>query len=242
MNENYHAGVYWPGRQEPTEESARRAETFFRLVSQCDSTFAQWFEQAETLEEALKLQFEPTRERLVHLFATKYQFDNDGVSFGAWTGQMENGQGSRLRLWCGSAAEVTSNRCVLNLPYIDPDASRVLTVPILSAVLQAMVLAWEPDFGLVTPDDLRDRLREEEDRRQPLGWLTYLSARRGTVPPLPPPVRIEPLADKGTLIILTPERLSGGNPEHVALARRVQAMLDEQNLLAPVIPSRPPRS
>ena len=59
-----------------------------------------------------------------------------------------------------------------------------------------------------------------------MGWVTYLSRRLGRVPPLPAPVRIEPVEDKGTLIILTPERFTASNPEHVALAERVRELLD----------------
>ena len=242
MSESYYVGVYWSGRRESIVESARRAETFFRLVAQCDSGFAAWFEQAETREESLQLQFAPTGETLVHLFSNKYQFDDQEVSFGAWTGHAADGQGSMLLLDCGSAAKVVPNSSLLYLPHEEPEASRVLTMPVALAILRAMVRAWEPDLGVVTPRDMYEALRQEEDCRQSLGWLTYLSARRGPVPPLPPPVRVEPLEDRGTLIILTPERLSAGNPEHVALALGVQAVLDEQNLLAPVIPSRPPRS
>ena len=101
---------------------------------------------------------------------------------------------------------------MLYLPREEPEASRALAV------------------------------RPERDPCQSLGWLTCFAWHRRTVPPLLPPVRVEPLEDKGTLVILTPERLSAGNPEHVALALGVQAVLDEQNLLAPVIPPRPPRS
>lgn len=45
-----------------------------------------------------------------------------------------------------------------------------------------------------------------------LGWVTYLARHRGAVPPLPTPVRIDPVEDKGTLIVLTPERFTVANP------------------------------
>lgn len=56
--------------------------------------------------------------------------------------------------------------------------------------------------------------------------------RRGPVPPLPAPVRIEPVEDQGTLIILTPERFTARSPEHVALAARVRELLDRAGLLS----------
>jgi hypothetical protein len=66
-----------------------------------------------------------------------------------------------------------------------------------------------------------------------LGWVTYLARHRGTVPPLPAPVRIEPVLDKGTLIVLTHERFTVANPEHVALARRVRELLARAGLMQP---------
>ncbi|MFL5344598.1 MAG: Imm52 family immunity protein, partial [Hyalangium sp.] len=68
-----------------------------------------------------------------------------------------------------------------------------------------------------------------------VGWVTYLSRRRGMVPPLPAPVRIEPVEDKGALIILTPDRLTAGNPDHVELGRRVGKLLDKAGLLQPIV-------
>jgi hypothetical protein len=72
-----------------------------------------------------------------------------------------------------------------------------------------------------------------------LGWMTYLSCQRGRVPPLPAPVRTEPVVDRGTLILLTPERFTVANPEHVALARRVRALLEPTGLLGPSHPGAP---
>ena len=62
---------------------------------------------------------------------------------------------------------------------------------------------------------------------------------RSTVPPLPVPVRIEPVEDKGALVILTPERFTVSNLEHVALAARVRELLDRAGLLRPLQPLAP---
>jgi hypothetical protein len=67
-----------------------------------------------------------------------------------------------------------------------------------------------------------------------LGWVTYLARQRGIVPPLPAPVRIEPVEDKGTLIVLTPERFTASNPDHVELAWRVRELLVKAGLLKPI--------
>ena len=43
--------------------------------------------------------------------------------------------------------------------------------------------------------------------------------------------------DKGTLIVLTPERFTAADPEHVALAERVGGLLDRAGLMKPVQPA-----
>jgi len=47
------------------------------------------------------------------------------------------------------------------------------------------------------------------------------------VPALPAPVRVASVGDKGSLVILNSERLTPSNPEHVALAWRIQKLLEE---------------
>ncbi|MCP3162181.1 Imm52 family immunity protein [Myxococcus qinghaiensis] len=44
------------------------------------------------------------------------------------------------------------------------------------------------------------------------------------------------MEDRGSLIILTPERLTVTNPEHAALSRRVRELLDRAGLLKPFHP------
>lgn len=104
----------------------------------------------------------------------------------------------------------------------------------LSSVLRAMVLAWEPEWGVVTSDEFRDAVKPTDDTF--VGWVTYFSRRRGVVPPLPAPVRIDPVDELGWLITLTPERVSASNPEHVALAKRVGELLDRAGLMGPLKP------
>jgi hypothetical protein len=237
MKESYYAGVYWRGRKESARECARRAETFFDLLSRCDPMYARWFEQADSLEEALRLPFEPTGETLLRFFSRKTEPRGDeGFSLGAWTGHEEDGRGSMTNFLCGDSSGAYSNLCLLYLPCQAPEAERVLRLPVLKAILRAMVQAWEPDWGVITSDDLRACLSPEGDVGTFVGWLTYYSRQWGEVPALPSPVRVEPVEDQGTLVLLGSEPLSAREPEHVALGHRVQALLDAKNLLRPVVP------
>ncbi len=229
--DTYYAAVCWGDRVESAEACARRAETFFHLLSRCDADFTRWFEQADSRKKALQLQFEPTCETFLRFFKRRgYRLGKIGFSFGAWTGQEGRERGGMVSFTCGYEAVGGANNCLLELPEEVPGTERVLTVPVLTEVVRAMVVAWEPDYGGVFSEAYQ-QAREEPVGQPYTGWLMYLSHRRGRVPPLPEPVRVEPVEDKGSLLILTPERFNGHEPRDVALADEVRAELDKAGLL-----------
>ena len=244
MNETYYAAAYWGCRPESAQQCARRAETFFRLLSACHPDYAHWYEQANSTKRALQLQFEPTYDTFVRFFGRKeYQSGKDGFSFGAWTGHVRlnedvNLEGGMVMLACGSPAEGAPNIAILHFPSEGPGMERLLALPVLTGVMRAMALAWEPDWAVAVSDDFRDGLSQQGSAGTFVGWLTYFSRQRGEVPALPEPVRVEPVEDKGSLVVLGPERLSAANPEHLALGRGVQQVLEERGLLKRVIPRR----
>ncbi|HEX5747210.1 MAG TPA: immunity 52 family protein [Archangium sp.] len=239
MRETYYAGIYWGGRKDSAEECARRAEAFFHLLSQCDPIYTRWFEQADSRKKALQLQFEPTADTFLRFFKRRtYQEGRDGFILWVWTGH-EEGHGGLATMRCGSAAEFVPNNCLLYLPKEEPERERVLQVDALAGVLRAMVLAWEPDWGVITSDDFRDSLWPQDNVDTFVGWWTYFSRDRGEVPPLPEPVRVQPVEDKGTLVLLTPERLTASNPEHLALGRHVHEVLLAKGMLGPLVSRRP---
>jgi hypothetical protein len=76
---------------------------------------------------------------------------------------------------------------------------------VMTEVLRAMALAWEPEWGVVTTHQYDNMISEQVmPAGTSVGWVMYFSRLRGPVPPLPAPVRIEPVEDKGALVILTP--------------------------------------
>ncbi|WP_257461833.1 immunity 52 family protein [Archangium lipolyticum] len=236
MSEHYRAGAYWGCRPESADPCATRAETFFRLLAGCHPSYARWYEQNDSTRKALQLGFEPTHETFLRFFGKKkYQSGPDGFSFGAWTGHVEQDQGGMVLLRCGSAAEVAPNRVRLFFPSEPAGSARMLGAPVLAGVMRAMAVAWEPEWAIATSDGLWDELSGGSRLGCFVGWMTYFSRERGEVPALPAPVRVEPVGDKGTLVILSPERLTQSNPEHVALARLVQNLLEERGLLRPVV-------
>jgi hypothetical protein len=235
MMETYYAGSYWLSRAESAEACALRAENFFRLLSRCDPTFNRWFEQANSREEALTLRFEPDAATFLKMFAKERPRDVDWYSTWVWNGEGD-GDASSARFSCGSSSRLIANTCVLAPPAAGPVAERVLRAPVLTQILRATILAWEPEWGIVTSHVHRDQVLKATTVGTFPGWVMYFSHRRGPVPPLPAPVHVEPVEDKGTLIVLTPERFTASNPAHVELANHVGEILDRAGLLRPLQP------
>ncbi|WP_163999688.1 immunity 52 family protein [Pyxidicoccus caerfyrddinensis] len=240
MIETYYAGTYWPGRVETLESYAQRAAHFFRSLAAADETFTRWLEKADSRSAALKLGFTPDAETLLGLFKKKmYRRDEAGIAFSAWNGAPD-GSSSGVRLACGSASPLLGDLCTLSLPTEGASRERVLSAAMLTQVLRAMALAWEPAWGIATSQVHRDEVLKRSKAGTFVGWVMYFAHSRGTLPPLPDPVRMEPVGDKGTLVILTPERFTASNPKHVELAAHVQDLLEQAGLLGPLSPLAAP--
>jgi hypothetical protein len=235
MNEILYVGAYWLARAEDANACAQRAELFFRLLADCDPCLSQWFETGRTLEEALKYGIK-TKEDFLEAFRRQEDPASElGSSLWLWNGE-DNENGSKANFTCGCASIWVSNVCVFNVPRTGVAAERMIQAPILARILRAMALAWEPECGVALSHEHLDKVSESAEAGTFLGWVSYFSHRRGPVPPLPPPVQVEPVEDKGTLIILTPERFTASNPAHLELALRTTETLSQAGLLGPLRP------
>ncbi|MBN1203326.1 MAG: immunity 52 family protein [Myxococcaceae bacterium] len=235
MRETYYVGSYWLARPESAEACARRAERFFHLLGRCDPAWTRWYETADSFEEARELQFTTDAANFLALFAERQKRNADDFSFWLWAGDNLQ-EASGVRGTCGSSSLRVPSSCVLEPHTRGPNAERMLAAPVMTEVLRAMTLAWEPEWGVATSYAHQEMITKGDFPDTFVGWVMYFSRLRGTVPPLPAPVRIEPVEDKGTLVILTPERFTASNPEHVALAARVHELLDRAGLLRPLQP------
>ena len=236
MIENHYAASFWLARSESAEACARRAARFFHLLGRCDPAWTRWYETADSFEEARKLQFTTDASSFQKLFAEEEHQIDEGFSFGLWTGDNPQ-ETSTVDTRCGFADPWLSSACVLK-PFDEGFVGeRILTAPVMTEVLRAMALAWEPEWGIATSDAHRQMtVKGFPHPGTFVGWVMYFSRLRGAVPPLPVPMRTEPVEDKGTLVILTPERFTASNPEHVALAARVHELLNRAGLLRPLQP------
>jgi hypothetical protein len=229
--ETYYASSYWLARPESAEVCARRAERFFGLLGHFDPAWTRWYQPAKSFDEARKRQFTPNAESFQKLFGTQEQRGDDEFSFHLWTGDRQE-ETSGVDGACGSAEAVLASNCILRPFDQGPVGERLLTAPLMTEVLRAMALSWDPEWGVVTSEAHRQlAVKGFPHPGTFVGWVMYFSRLRGPVPPLPAPVRVEPVEDTGTLVILTPDRFTVSIPEHVALAARVHEILAQAGLL-----------
>lgn len=242
MIETYYASAYWGARKESPEDCGQRAEVMFNELRTIAPDFSHWLKLGRSRKEALKHSIEADRATLTKMFrrGKDRMFEDLGFRLNGWNGADDH-EASSFNIRAGLYAERIVNACVFYLPNAGPDnkegpnAQRVLTATVLSGLVRAMAVAWEPEWAIAASNSYEDLLPKPQLTRR-LGWVTYYSDQVGRVPPLPAPVRMERIDDKGTLLVLTPERFTATNPEHVALANRVGELLDRAGLLGPPLP------
>jgi hypothetical protein len=211
---------------------------FFRLLARCDASFDQWYRAGRAPR---GVPGRPVRTDHVEELERQLERDKRRASIGktdnAWRGYSVhawNRAGSAtsfVRIKCGYTSRGVPNSCIVQPCSTGEDAERLMNAPVLTQVLTCMVEAWDPDSGVINSSEHLIQVPKADPWEPDVGWVTYLSHRLGTVPPLPAPVRIEPVGSEGTLILLTPERFTVSNPEHVALAARVRELLGRAGLL-----------
>ncbi len=241
MIESYYLGIYWGGRRESDEECSQRMRQFLASLMECDSCFTRWFRKGKSREAALmhEISLEPAKIQRLFLDGMNHVLDSGmdgklGFHIGLWNGG-EDKDSVELSVSCGCYSLFSSvNSCVINLPYSGPVAERILDTPILVEVMKCAVLAWDPDWGVVASRFYENNVPFPPGNSPRMGWIVYLSQHRGTIPVLPSPVRIISVGSQGNILILTDERFTGGNSEHVRTASQVAKILNKAGLLAPL--------
>jgi hypothetical protein len=252
--ETYVARVSWAPRRESAQSCAQRAFALLEALERLDPSFREFWTWSRGRKK-VRVPVLANRERVEEIIGrnvNRNDWDRKVIeelgfstSFVHTLKDCEGAPKGReslfIRFHCGCYSELSSNSCVMDLPAYPPTSERVLRWEVLAELMRLMLDTMDGDNGLITSRDHRELMnRHIGATEQPVGWLMYFSRQRGTVPPLPAPVRIEPVGEKGALVILTPERLTAANPEHVELGLQVQRLLGKVGLLKhPYRPNRP---
>jgi len=239
----HHVSVAWPARGETREQCATRAFNWLALLRECDPSFSQWYLQGETKAQALRYRVDLDATVLASRLKEDTVLGHRSFFQSVWTGS-EEGQNSSVAFHVGHTNPESGEGVEFTAPSEGPVASRIVTAGGLTAILRSMVLAWDPEVGSAEsweflqaafskPGPAPEGTLALAPHEERIGWVNYYARSRGPIPPLPSPVRTEPVEDKGTLVILGDEKLSGADPAHVALAQQVSAELKKAGVLKP---------
>lgn len=243
MIESYYLGAYWGIRKESVEECAHRLAGFLMCLAECDPCFARWFKLGQSRQEALKDEIKPDVATLQTLLLDGRSrtdigqkiMENLGFLIGLWNGASNDAESAGLTIRCGSYAPRPGfNSCVIDFPYGGSGPERLLRVPVLKAVMECVVTAWNPDWGVVMSDRYRKMSPRPPSHAPRVSWLTYLSHSRGIVPSLSLPTRVVSLGAQGSLVITTDEHFTASNPSHVETANEIAKILAQAGLLGPL--------
>jgi len=217
-------------REETAEACAERLIRWLTSLAGIDPLLGEWFELARSKRAARSHPIDVRdAERILALVRrgvnrrdTDHQPIPDlGFRVGAWNGL--DAQEVSLIAHCGSYSPWVHSSLVLNLPSAG-HAPSLYRRPVAVAILSATVSAYDPDWALVTTDELGraqpPRFRPVPKGEPPgvpngaLGWLTYLARRiaPGEVPV--PELRASPLGEGS--IIETVAELAELTPEELA--------------------------
>jgi hypothetical protein len=214
--------AYWPGRSESVEDCAGRLAFLLEELATVDPFVANWYE-AGARKKGTKQIDAANPERLLKLL-TAHSGKAESTAFHVeLSNGSKNGDAIDLRIACGSRSERVGNSVELVFPAgLAPLAS----VEKMSAVLAAVVRAWEPEWaGVQSREALQ--LRPVEAGQPFVDWMLYLCRERcpnGAT--LHHPARLHALGGRlGVIVITQDEPPDPRNPEHLANIERARMAL-----------------
>ena len=226
---SYCVAVYWPARKESPGQIAARAEQYFRGLRRIDPVFTGWRLVSEKRKEA-NLRVATSRDKLEPFVAAGMHRDYYGAAipecgFDLWLSILRSDGGSSMvSIHAGAYSPWLGNNCILYLPPSGRKSSDLLTVNILGNILREAVISWDADWGRVSNWQIHDVL-EKPKRKFDVGWLTYITNRKGPLPKISGPARVEALDDRGHVVIATDERFAADNAIHRRTIRRLNKIL-----------------
>jgi len=244
MIESYYIGAYWGIRQESVEQCAHRLANFIQCLTECDSCFATWYKTGESRKKAFTFEVNSDIATLKALLLSGQHhtdfgqkiMENLGFLISLWNGASNDEESAGLMIQCGSYAPRPGfNFCEIKMPYGETESQRLLRVPVLMALMKCVVSAWDPNWSVITSRQYQDMVPPRPSNAPRMGWLLYLSSRRGKVPSLTLPSRVVSIGTQGSMVITTDERFTANNPRHIELAKQVTEELDRSGLLGPLM-------
>lgn len=235
MDGPVYVGAYWGSRREELEVCAARLKSCLASLAQVSPLLARWKPKGRTRMEAVSGD-EVVASQLVEVLgrgvnrrdADGSVIEELGWSWSAWNGMSRSP--AAVSVLCGATTSSVGvlNSFVLRLPDPSDDgASGLYERQAAIDVVLAISEAWEPDFAVVTSNELRELL-DRNAERPVVGWVNYLASTR----PVPPAIAGAELwpAGAGTVLALQKPWAAIGPKDVEAFAE----VLDRAGALSPI--------
>jgi hypothetical protein len=158
-----------------------------------------------------------------------------GYSFGAVSSPPSDARRLSLDFHAGRATSANffiNTASLQTRPLCEENAS-LITLPVLKPALLVLASLWEPTWCGLSPWSVHDFKPKREPHRPWFGleWVTYLSPRFAPLVTPPRTAITEHLPNGALLMIATEDRFTVDNPQHLAVARDIEAALAPVNAL-----------
>ena len=252
MSERFYIGAYWGPRKESIDECARRAVTLLSRLSMCDERLQRWTRPVVSDEGIVDLEsveravpFDEIVLKQILLEGQNHYGDKERTIIGDLGFQVCLSTDIReqevvyLEFCCALYHEGSDlvNSCAISLPRNGIVSERLLQIRVLEELIDAVVQSWDPDWGTVISHEYLDTCPDLSSRNAlipKVGWMTYLSNRYGSIPPMPKPSRVVSVRGKGHLVVVTDERFSTTCQNHIEAAKQAREILVRAGLLVPL--------
>lgn len=231
----YISNSFWGPRYETPEALAERFNELIDHLSAIDPVFGNWIWSGRQPE---PIAFEAIRNRLAERIAAAVARDDYGepdphlgYGFSVLSSLETTPRSVNLRVFGGSWAKGSfySNVATIETGWrVEPDAA-IVTYRIFRAALLASAECFDVTFGSAYPSDLGNLW--PTSLKFHFGWINYISPRFAPLVMPPKSAIMEYRPNGGLLMAATDETFVTANPQHLAVARDIEAALAPLNAL-----------
>jgi len=227
---HYSAGAFWGSRREGPESIAERWIKLITRLQALDPVFADWYYWPNT---GPSIAFRPDKEQIAAFVESKVGTNDDGSPepLYGYYGFMRNvpaGDGPRaftIDISAGTGGPYCFNNVLISTASHIPADPDVITFRVFKGLVLALAEAFKPDCINAYPSSVLDfwPRRKTSAPAMKLGWINYIapSYTHLITPPASAIVDYQP--DGGLLMAATDETFDIKNPQHMALARNIEA-------------------
>ncbi len=223
-------GFYWGSRKENVGQCARRTSHLIQLLAKVSRPFSDWaiargeWNVAVSSTKSIEQAFcSVSDDRCVD---DPGSYDTLGLMLTLTTGVTEE-SAFILRVRCGCYGHAhLGNALVLDPPMRGKLRNEFLRLTVLRSVIEAIVVTFDPDFGVATSHQLAEEV-EMDDFPISVGWLTYVAHGFASVASVQDLVSIEEIGGRGRLLIVSDAPIAISDRDRVELVRKVAEEINE---------------